>query len=171
LTDNEPTKIQELLCELRVADVMHDGLIKIEPSVTMEELRAILRDNRISGVPVESDGELLGIISLDDFIRWISDGARDETVGDRMTTDVDTVYDSDPLVQAIKRLERMGYGRLPIINRKTGRLQGLLTKGDIIAGLLQKIDIDYRLVEAINTRSSHVFEDIVADDSRLRHRS
>ena len=41
------TKIQELVYELKVAEVMTRNLITVGPSTKMSELREILRDNRI----------------------------------------------------------------------------------------------------------------------------
>ena len=163
----EITKIQELVYELRVGDVMHTDVVTVAPATPVSELREILRDNRISGTPVVENGLLIGIISVEDFIRWLGEGGPDCIIADRMTKDVITVCEDEPLIQAINKLERFGYGRLPVLKRGTEELVGVLTKGDSIAGLLKKLDVDYRQAEKRNTRSSHIFEDIVADRSSL----
>ena len=62
------TKIQELVYELKVAEVMTTHLISVSPRTMMSELRGILRDNRISGTPVMEGDRLVGVISVEDLI-------------------------------------------------------------------------------------------------------
>lgn len=161
------TKVQEMVYELLVHEVMTRKVITVAPSTPMSDLREILRLNRISGTPVVEDGELAGIISIEDFIRWLADGGSDCLVAERMTRDVRTVYADEPLVQAVNRLERSGFGRLPVLERSTGRVVGVITKGDIIRGLLKELDVGFREAETRGARSRHIFEDIVAGKSAL----
>ena len=72
MNDGETTMIQELVLELRVRDVMRRNIIEVSPSTTMTELRSILKDNSISGAPVTTEGRLIGVISLDNFIHWLT---------------------------------------------------------------------------------------------------
>jgi len=167
LPDEEVTKTQEMVYELRVGDVMTRDVMCVASSRPMSQLRAILRDNRISGAPVIEEEKLVGIISIEDFIRWMADGGPDCTIAARMTGNVTTVYDDEPLVQAVNKLERLGFGRLPVLSRGNGRLVGVVTKGDIIGGLLKHLEVDYRKAEMRGARSKHIFEDIVADRSAL----
>jgi CBS domain-containing protein/anti-sigma regulatory factor (Ser/Thr protein kinase) len=161
------TKIQEMVYELRVGEVMTKEVISVAPSTAMRELRGILRERRISGTPVVEDGRLVGIISIEDFINWLADGGSDCPVSHRMTREVRTIHDDEPLLQAVNSLERSGFGRLPVCTRDAGRLVGVVTKGDIVSGLLHHLEVDYRDAEMRGARSSHIFEDIVADRTRL----
>ena len=146
---------------------MKTDVISVTPSTAMGQLREILRDNRISGTPVIEDGRLVGIISIEDFIGWLADGGANCPVADRMTGNVTGIHDDEPLIQAVNRLERFGYGRLPVLARDNGHLVGVITKGDIVTGLLKHLDVDYREAEMRGARSKHIFEDIVADKSAL----
>jgi len=156
-----------MVYELRVGEVMQKNVISVTPSTPMGELRGILRDHRISGAPVLDNGRVVGILSVEDFIRWLADGGADCTTADRMTRDPITIYEDEPLVGAVNKLERFGFGRLLVLSRGDDQLRGIVTNGDIIGGLLKKLDIDYRLAEMRNARSQHIFEDIVADRSAL----
>ena len=162
------TKTQEMVYELLVREVMTKEVITVMPSTPMRDLREILRVNRISGTPVVEDGRLIGIISIEDFINWLSEGGTECPVADRMTRDVRTIYDDEQLVQAVNKLERLGVGRLPVVGRDTGHLVGVITKGDIIGGLLRHLDVDHRDAEMRGARSSHLFEDIQADRAALK---
>jgi anti-sigma regulatory factor (Ser/Thr protein kinase)/predicted transcriptional regulator len=142
---------------------MTKEVITVTPSTPMRQLRGILHDNRISGTPVVEDGMLVGIISIEDFIKWLVDGAPECAVTEWMTRDVVTVSEDVPLVQAVDKLNRFGFGRLPVVERGSNRLKGVMTKGDIIVGFLRRLEVDYRQAEMRHAESSHFFEDIMAD--------
>lgn len=159
---------RELIYEMRVSNVMTRKLVTVAPEASMTELREILRTRRISGTPVVSEGQLVGIISIEDFINWLAEGAHKTTIGERMTREVETVCQNEPLVNVVKKLEaRGGFGRFPVIERATGQLVGVVTKGDIIAGLLNKLEIEVDEEEVRRYRASHIFEDIIADRTTL----
>lgn len=156
-------KTQELLYELKIGEVMGRDLITVRPDMTMSQLRDILRDHRISGVPVLDGDALVGIVSIEDLIRWLSAGGEDCTIAAEMTKEPVCLYADQPLVHAIKRFDESGYGRFPVMERGTGKLAGILTKGKLIEGVLRKLESDFEEEELRRYRASHIFEDITAD--------
>ncbi|MBM4036014.1 MAG: CBS domain-containing protein [Planctomycetes bacterium] len=162
-----PTKIQELVYEMKASEVMTQPVVTVKPETSMSELREVLRSHRISGTPVVREGQLVGIISIEDFINWLAEGGREAAVADRMTRRVVAVCEDEPLVQVVSRLDRHGFGRLPVVEREGGKLVGVVTKGDIIAGLLRKLEIGHLEEELHRYRASHIFEDIIADRTTL----
>ena len=161
------TRTQELVYEMKAGEVMTRNVVTVTPETPMNELREVLRSKRISGTPVLSEDRLVGIISIEDFINWLASGSRGAKVGELMTRDVMTIYDDEPLVQVVSRLDRYGYGRLPVIQRDGEKLVGVVTKGDIVAGLLHKLEVGYQEEEIHRYRASHIFEDIIADRTML----
>ena len=161
------TKVQELVYEMKVGQVMVKDVITVSPDNLMSELRDLLRDKRISGVPVLENDKLVGMVSIEDFIKCLTEGKMNSPIRDRMSHEVKTLYDDEPLVQAVEELDRLGYGRFPVLNRENGKLVGIITKGDIIRGLLKKIEIEYHEEEIHHYRASHFFEDIIADKTTL----
>jgi CBS domain-containing protein len=114
------------------------------------------------------DGDrLAGLVSLEDFIKWLADRQQDCAVEKNMTVKVETLYEDEPLVAAIGKFERTGLGRFPVLSRQPNRLVGIVTKGDIIEGLLKKFEIDYHHEEIERYRPENVFEGIEADQSLL----
>ena len=161
------TKTQELVYEMKVGEVMTHRVVTVTAQTSMNELREILRSNRISGTPVMLEERLVGIISIEDFINWLAEGTKKAIVQEHMTRDVMTVYDDEPLVQVVSRLDRYGYGRLPVLHRDGEKLVGVVTKGDIAAGLLHKLEVGYQEEEIHRYRASHIFEAIIADRTML----
>jgi CBS domain-containing protein/anti-sigma regulatory factor (Ser/Thr protein kinase) len=162
----EVTKLQELTYELKVEDAMTREVVAVAPQATMAEVREMLRIHRISGTPVLEDERLVGIVSLEDLINALADGELGATAGDKMARDVETLYADEPLVHAVGQFARLKYGRFPVIDRK-GKLVGILTQGDIVRALLRELEIDYHEEEIHRYRASHIFQDIVADDTAL----
>jgi len=162
--DSKISKIQELIYEISVGQVMKENVVTVGPQTPMSQLRAILLEKRISGTPVVEEDKLIGIISLEDFIRWLADREHDCPISEKMSGNVRTLYADEPLTQAVNKFERFGFGRFPVIDRKNNKLLGIVTKGDIIEGLLKKLEIDYHQEEDVyRHRVTHFFEDILAD--------
>ena len=165
-TDSKISKVQELVYEIRVGDVMKNDVITVSPDSTMGRLGVILRENRISGTPVVDRGKLVGIISIDDFIGWLVKREDDCPVAEKMTRNVRTLYADEQVVHAVNKFDQLGFGRFAVVDRRDEKLLGIITKGDIVEGLLKKLEIDYN--EQTNHRMiQHFFDDVLADKAAL----
>ena len=162
-----PLKIKELAYELKIEAAMSNNLITVSPDDTMSDVRKILKEKLISGVPVVSDDKMCGILSIENFITCIIEGGINSKVEENMTSDVKYVYNDEPLMLAISKFDKLGYGRFPVLDHDTNKLVGIITKGDIIKCLLKKLEIDYYEEEALRYKSSHIFEDIKSDKTTI----
>ena len=162
----EITRLQELVYELKVGEVMTREVVTVAPQTSMAELREILREHRISGTPVVENGELVGIVSIEDLIKALAEGEMGVPVGEKMTRDPVTLRSDEPGILAVNRFARYGFGRFPVVDKK-GRLVGILTRGDIMQGLLKKLEVEYHEEEIHRYRASHIFEDIVSDHTSI----
>jgi CBS domain-containing protein/anti-sigma regulatory factor (Ser/Thr protein kinase) len=162
----EVTKLQELVYELKIEEVMTQKVVTVSPDDTMREMKEVLRVNRISGAPVLREGELVGIITIEDVIKALERGEIEATVAQKMTPNVQTLFADETVIHAVNKFGRLGFGRLPVINRQ-GKLVGILTQGDIARGLLRQLEIDYHEEEIHRYRASHIFEDIASDQTGL----
>jgi CBS domain-containing protein/anti-sigma regulatory factor (Ser/Thr protein kinase) len=162
----EVTKLQELVYELTIDEVMKHDVITVTPKTSMRDFKELLRLKRFSGVPVVDGDRLVGIVSLEDLIKALEKGEMDTTVGEEMTRDVQTLFADESVVQAVNRMARFGFGRFPVVDR-AGHLVGILTRGDIIRGMLRRLELNYREEEIQRYRASHIFEDIVSDRTSL----
>ncbi|MFH1086276.1 MAG: CBS domain-containing protein [Chloroflexota bacterium] len=162
----ELTIVQELIYELRIEQVMAKDVITVTPDCTMRDLKELLRTKRISGVPVLERGALVGMISIENLIRALEKGETDATVGANMTRNVVTVRADDTVVSAVNLFARYRYGRFPVVDADS-RLVGILTKGDIVRGLLSRMEVQWHTEELRRYRASHIFEDIESDQTAL----
>lgn len=158
---------QELIYELKVEQAMTRKVITVEPDNTMEDVRRLLKEHRISGTPVMKDGDLVGIVSIEDLIRSLCEGRIHEPVKEWMSTSVVTLYSDEPLIHAVGKFDRFGYGRFPVIDRKTQKLVGILTKVDIIRCLLRRLEINYHQQEVQHYTPSHWLADLPSDRTAI----
>lgn len=162
----ELTPAHELVYELRVREVMTTNVATVTPDTTMAELMELLRVRRIGGVPVVQNDRLVGIVSLEDLIKALDEQRRGDRVSARMSRNVMSVRADDLAIQAVKLFVQYGYGRLPVLDND-GRLVGIVTGSDITRGLLRALGQRYQAEEMRRYRASHIFEDIVSDQTSL----
>lgn len=164
--EQEITKLQELAYELKVRQAMTENVITVAPDHTMADLRNVLRVNRISGTPVVEEGQMVGIISVEDLIKALAAGEMGATVREKMTPGPVMLYAYEPLVHAVSKFNKLQFGRFPVLDREEN-LAGIITQGDIVRAMLRQLEVDYREEELHRYRASHIFEDIIADDIAL----
>jgi len=160
-----------MVYRLKVCDATPQKAVTISGDTLMSELWVILNSNRVSGTPVVDGEKLIGIISFEDLIKWLSGSEDDCPVATKMTMSVKTVFSDEPLIHAISQLERTGFSRIPVIDRISGKLFGIITKGDVIERLLRRLEIEYHEEEIHRYRASHIFEDIIGDKVSLQFQS
>lgn len=169
VTDKEAesiTRLEELAYEIRVQEVMTRDVKALTPDMPMKMVLELFRNARISGAPVISNDELIGVISLEDLIRCLTAGEMDATVEEYMSRDLVIVRSTEPVVEALKLFVDTRHGRLPVLD-STGKTVGILTKGDITLGLLKALQRDIHAEELRQYRASHLFEDIISDRTSL----
>jgi CBS domain-containing protein/anti-sigma regulatory factor (Ser/Thr protein kinase) len=160
-------KVQELVYELKVEEAMKQNVLTVSPEDTLEDVRDVLREHKISGTPVIDGDELVGIVSIEDVIKSLLSGETKDKVRNKMSTNVVTLCADEPLVHALNEFERRRFGRFPVIGRKSKKLVGIITKGDIIRCLLKRLESDHLEEETRRYRAGHLFEDVVSDRSVL----
>lgn len=160
------TKVEELAYELRIHEVMTENVLCLSPELTMKEAVELFQKDRISGAPVTQGDALIGILSMEDLMRALQESRLASPISDFMTTNVISVREYDPVVEALRTFARTKFGRLPVLDEED-HVVGIITKGDISNGLLTALQKDYQAEELIRYRASHLFEDIVSDRTSL----
>ncbi len=160
------SRVEELVRELRIEEVMRREVITVTPQTTMRELKELLRLKGISGAPVVEGDQLVGIISLEDLIKALEQGEMDALVGSKMSRHVETLSPNEPVVQAVSHMAKFGFGRFPVVDAD-GHMVGILTRGDVTSALLRRMEMDYHEEEIQRYRASHIFQDIMSDRTSL----
>ena len=151
--------------ELKVKDIMVAEVIAIQKDASVEELSALLIENRISGVPVvDKDGKLIGIategdliikdadlhfpryfklldsiIYLESFNKFKKNLKKylGTKVEDVMTTDIKTVKEDTPINEAANLMIKYNINRLPVMDEKDNMV-GIVTRADIVRSMIKE---------------------------------
>ncbi|WP_128476742.1 CBS domain-containing protein [Halorussus pelagicus] len=140
-SEAQQTVMNAAFRDVRVRDVMThaDDLETVAPDTSVAELMETMFRQRHTGYPVLENGELVGMVTLDDA-RRVSEVERDAyTVRDVMSSDLKTVPASDDAMSAFERIQQHGIGRLLVIDAD-GELAGLISRTDLMTAfdIIQK---------------------------------
>ena len=133
------TLAQVLVYELRVRDAMSRPPITALPSDSLRAIQQLMKQHKISGVPIQLGTKLLGIVTIEDIITALDQGHINNTAQERMAHSVITIRDHFSLVRAMAEFERYGFGRFPVLD-SADRLVGVLTRGDITNCLMPQLE-------------------------------
>lgn len=128
-----------------VADIMTKEVICVRADVDLQQVKRLLLERGISGVPVvDEQGKPIGIVSRADVLRFDFEqddapldpdhGLREParvTAGDIMTPIVLTLHENSNLGQAASLMAFEGVHRLPIVSDK-GEVVGVLSALDVL---------------------------------------
>jgi CBS domain-containing protein len=160
-----------------ISTVMSPDPITLESTENLGNAAKIMIDNKIGGIPIVDDGEIVGIVTKTDFIKTCQGIPYNKTyVKDRMQTNVMTISPEDRLVHARRIIIDEDIGRLPVMSG--GELEGILTAKDIASSMIsfrkvvpdkyQSARIRNLLVEDIMTQNVRTInEEATIDEASL----
>ena len=110
-------ELNYLLSKITVSEIMHSDVITIEETTPVEEAARIMADNKIGGLPVMKEGELVGIITETDLFKLFLEllGAREQGV--RMTA---LIKDQPGELEKVTRAIHAGEGNIVAIVQALG---------------------------------------------------
>lgn len=142
---------------MKAADVMTRNVIVTTPDASIVDVARLMLQNGISGLPVVSDGRLVGIVTEGDFLRraetgterhrpgWLefllgpgrlaedyahSHGRKVEEV---MTSEPSSVSEDTPVEEIVALMERKHIKRVPIVAE--GRVVGIVSRSNLLNAL------------------------------------
>ena len=138
--------IMELLQRFKVRDVMKRQIISVARNTSLREAQRLMRENRISGLPVCEDGRLYGIVSVNDIINALDNGWIEDTCESHMASSLVVLEAGMPISFALRYFNNYTYGRFPVLdsNRK---LVGIVSQRDVMRALLYELSVEIRKLE------------------------
>jgi len=124
----------DLMQGVTVSEVMTKPAPRILENASLQELRDALRAYQSRSLcVVDAQGKLVGIVTLSDLQKaYRTDIDEATTVGTICSRDPATIAPDDELWTAIKIMGTRDVGRLPVIDRSTGELVGLMGRHGVM---------------------------------------
>ncbi len=162
--------LDSLLISGQIRDFMAKPPITLPRTAKMREAKELMRQNRISGIPVVDKNECLrGIISIEDIINALEHDQIEETVGKHMEKNVEWLLDDTDVPTAMQFFTKYDYGRYPVINRDI-KVVGVVTQGDLINYIYRRIGGIY-LHNKIRDEKLHHRKRIKSNGLQIRNKS
>lgn len=133
-----------------VGERMTKPVISVSPDTPIQEALAVLRENRVSRLPVlDKKGKLIGIVSEDDLLHASPSDATSLSVWEInylvskitvervMSAEVITVTEDTPLEEAARLMADHRVGGLPVMRGK--KVVGLITQTDLFRVFLEML--------------------------------
>ena len=155
--------IMELLQRFKVRDVMKRTVISVSRETSMREAQRIMRENRISGLPVSEDGRLFGIVSVNDIINALDNGWIEEKCEDHMASNLVVLEAGMPLAYALRYFNNYTYGRFPVLDASR-KLVGIISQRDVMRALLYELSVEIRKLECKAARGSNAPEHVTSEN-------
>lgn len=113
---------------MKVKEIMTARVVTVAPGTPVPVIAGLLRDNRISGVPVvDADGAVVGLVSEYDLLAREGD-----TAAAVMTAAVITVTEDTDVEDVRHLLVERRIRRVPVLSGGQ-RLAGIVSRGDVVA--------------------------------------
>ena len=120
----------------RIGEFMDAVVPTLSPETRIMEAVDFLLHHRVTGAPVvDSDGDLVGIVTETDLLRLVTQGIDGQpptegTVAEYMTTDVVTVAPTVDIYSVAGMFLKNKFRRLPVV--KNGKIVGSITRYDLL---------------------------------------
>jgi len=124
---------------MQVADIMKANVKSTSPGDTFANVARLLHDNAISSVVVMDGDRLAGIVTERDLVNLVAEGLDPRTtkVGDRMSTNLDTVEPRSDIGEAAEHMARLRIRHLPVVDK--GKLVGIISIRDLTNWAVEEI--------------------------------
>lgn len=126
------------------------GCVAVPPEMKISGVISLLAEKRIGAVLVVTNtGELVGILSERDIVRFLASRAADTfamTASELMTPHPTTATPSTTVAQAMETMTDGHFRHLPVV--EDGRLIGVVSIGDVVKA---RIDQSEHEVESLRT--------------------
>jgi CBS domain-containing protein/anti-sigma regulatory factor (Ser/Thr protein kinase) len=139
-------RVQELIYGLRISEVMTNKVFAVSRNCAMHDVRAIMKENAISGVPVVDSKRVVGIVTMNDLMNALEQGAMDDCVTKWMVGEVQTLAADMPLSFAISAFGKFPFRQFPVVN-KANELVGIITFRNINLALIRELSRQLREME------------------------
>jgi CBS domain-containing protein len=124
---------------MQVADLMKTDVKTTTPGDTFAHVARLLHENQVSSIVVMDADRVLGIVTERDLVNLVAEGLdpASTSVGQRMSTDLDTVRPRTDIAEAAEHMARRRIRHLPVVDGE--RLVGIISIRDLTGWAVEEI--------------------------------
>jgi len=127
-------QMRNTISGIPVTQAMQTRFDILSPTDRLDRVVNLILAGSQQDFPVVEDGQFIGVLTRDDFIRALSQNGQDTPVTDVIRRNVPSVDSHEMVEMALMRLQESGAKTLPVMHR--GRFVGLITSENITEFLM-----------------------------------
>ncbi|HJQ15254.1 MAG TPA: site-2 protease family protein [Anaerolineales bacterium] len=127
-------QVRNSISGIPVTHAMQTQFETLSPSDRLDRVVSLILAGSQQDFPVLEDGQFVGVLTRDDFIKALSQQGQNTPVADVIRRNVPTVDSHEMVEMALMRLQESGTKTLPVMHR--GRFVGLITSENITEFLI-----------------------------------
>jgi CBS domain-containing protein len=127
-------QVRNSISGIPVTNAMQTRFEILSPSDRLDRVVNLILAGSQQDFPVVEDGQFVGVLTRDDFIRALSQQGQNTPVAEVIRRNVPTVDSHEMVEMALMRLQESGAKTLPVMHR--GRFVGLVTSENITEFLM-----------------------------------
>jgi CIC family chloride channel protein len=120
---------------MRVGEIMAAPVETLPATMTVEDAITFFsggEDRHKSYPVVTTDGQLAGLISRGDVLRWTRNGANGADLLEDVCSEIATAFPDEMAGALADRMAQGRFSRVPVIARETRKLVGLVTRRELL---------------------------------------
>ncbi len=141
---------------MKISDILrHKGtsVVTIAPDDSVRDLLARLAQSNVGALVVVAEDQVAGIISERDIVRHLDERGENvlaATVSDLMTATVVSCKPDDSVDSVASAMTELRIRHMPVL--AAGKLAGIVTIGDVVAGQIRQLEQDRGQLEQYITQ-------------------
>jgi CBS domain-containing protein len=141
---------------MKISDILRykgTSVVTISPSESVRVLVARLAEHNVGALVVANGDEVVGIISERDIVRRLDDrgeGILELEVSELMTASVVSCSPNDDVDSIAGSMTELRIRHMPVL--RGGKLAGIVTIGDVVAGRIRQLEQDRGQLERYITQ-------------------
>jgi CBS domain-containing protein len=136
-----------------INEIMTPDVATIGPDDTIQRAAQLMDELNVGSIPVFEGDRLVGLVTDRDIVvRAISVGKTpaDTRVDEVMSAGIDCCFMDQPVDEVMERMRELQVRRMPVMDRPTGKLAGIVALGDLATKHSAEVD---RTLSDISTPS------------------
>jgi CBS domain-containing protein/anti-sigma regulatory factor (Ser/Thr protein kinase) len=172
---NKLARYAAIFEDIQAGDIMSSDVVEISAEKKIAHAKELMKIKKISGIPVvDENRRLVGIISIEDIIHALEFNKINDPIRRIMSTQVVTIHRGDSLAAVVDKFEDSKFGRFPVVDDEN-RVCGIISKEDILHGILEKFDLIYvhdrKRTTTLNTEYSAITgERLMTEEAEFHYR-
>lgn len=136
-----------------ISEIMTPDVATLGPNETIERAAQLMDELNVGSIPVFEAGRLVGMVTDRDIVvRAVSAGRTpgQTAVGEVMSAGISYCFTDEVVDDVMQRMREMQVRRMPVMDRSTGKLAGIVALGDLATKHSAEVD---RTLSEISTPS------------------